>query len=108
MNPEAKGRLVANNNGSLLAGVAYWLNPSLFLRFGLGVGSYHCNECGAPDAAGRRATEKYAGIAGGIGAGIDLVRWRILTMSAEFHSVNLMTVDGMLWNNSVGLAFSID
>ena len=74
----------------------------------LGAGTYHCNECGAPDATGKRGTEKYSGVAGSFGAGIDIVRWSKLTLSIEFHSVNLVTLDGMLWNNSVGLAFAVD
>jgi hypothetical protein len=106
--PDAPGRLVANSNSSLLAGVQYWVNPSLFLRAGAGIGNYHCNECGAPDASGMRRTDKYAGVAGGIGAGIDVVRWGSLVVALEVHSVTLFTVDGMLSNNSLGLAFSVD
>lgn len=106
--PDAPGRLVANSNTTLLAGVQHWVNPSLFLRAGAGVGNYRCNECGAPDASGMRRTDKYAGVAGGFGAGIDVVRWGSLVLAFEVHSVTLFTLDGMLSNNSLGLALSVD
>ncbi|MDX2091129.1 MAG: hypothetical protein SFX73_24930 [Kofleriaceae bacterium] len=101
-------RLVANNTGSLLAGVQYWVNPSLFVRAAAGFGNYHCKECGAPDADGMRRTDKYAGVAGSVGAGIDVVRWGRLVLSFEVHSVTLFTLDGMLSNNALGLAIALD
>ena len=107
-NPDAPGRLVANSNTTLLAGVQHWVNPSLSLRLAVGGGRYRCNECGPPDGSGMRTTEKYAGAAGSFGAGIDLVRWGSLVVGLELHSVTLFTLDGMLSNNSFGLALSVD
>lgn len=106
--PDGKGRLVANANGSLMVGVQHWVFPSLFLRLGVGGGRYRCNECGAPGADGMRATEEYAGVAGGLGVGLDLVRWSNVVLGAEVHTVSLLTVDGVLVNSSLGLTLSVD
>lgn len=106
--PGGKDRLVANSNASLLVGVQHWLNPSLFIRLGVGGGRYRCNECGAPGADGMRSTEKYAGLAGGLGVGLDLVRWSSVVLGAEVHTVSLITLDGMLVSSSLGLTLSVD
>jgi hypothetical protein len=106
--PDGEGRLVANSNAALLVGVQHWVNPSLFLRLGVGGGRYRCNECGAPRADGMRSTEKYAGVAGSLGVGLDLVRWGSVVLGAEVHSVSLITLDGLLVNTSLGLTLSVD
>ena len=97
--------LVANNLTYALVGAQYWAGPSLWLALNVGGGTYHCNQC-VDDASVPRNTKR-AGPGGGVGAGVDLVRFRGVVLDLEVYSVGLITRDGFIMTGgmSLGLAF---
>ncbi|MBA3458791.1 MAG: hypothetical protein H0T46_02440 [Deltaproteobacteria bacterium] len=97
--------LVANNLTYALVGVQYWPGPSLWLNLSAGAGTYHCNQC--VDEASIPQYTKRAGPGGGVGAGVDLVRFRGVVLGLEVYSVGLITREGFIMTSgmSLGLAF---
>ena len=98
--------LVANATTYALAGAQYWVGPSLWVSLGVGGGNYHCKEC-QNDAGQIVPLVKRAGVAGGVGAGLDLARWRGVVLGLEIYSVSLLDRDGLVMTSgmSLGLAF---
>jgi len=97
--------LVANATTYALAGAQYWVGPSLWVSLGVGGGIYHCNSC--LNSAGQTVNTKRTGVAGGVGAGIDLARWRGVVLGLEIYSVSVLDRDGLVMTSgmSLGLAF---
>lgn len=98
-------KLVANNLTYALVGAQYWVGPALWLNLSVGGGTYHCNSC--IDDAGQLRDTKRAGPGGGVGAGVDLVRWRGVVLDLEVYSVGVISRDGFIMTSgmSLGLAF---
>jgi hypothetical protein len=98
-------QLVANNLTYALVGAQYWVARALWLRIGAGGGTYHCNEClmdGSPK------NTKRAGPAGGVGAGVDLVRYHGVVLDLEVYSIGVISRDGFLTTSGMSLGLSFD
>ncbi len=97
--------LVANNLTYALWGAQYWVGPSLWVSLGVGGGTYHCNSCF--NDAGQPVNTKRAGATSGLGAGIDLMRFRGVVLGLEIHGITLLSRDGLVMTSgmSLGLAF---
>lgn len=86
------GNLVANNVTYALAGAQYWFTGSVWASAGIGGGSFHCNQCIDKDTMIAKDT-KHAGPASGVGAGVDLVRFKGMVLGVEIYSVLLLPKD---------------
>ncbi len=97
--------LVANNLTYALWGAQYWVGPSLWVSLGVGAGTYHCNSCF--NDSGQPVNTKRAGGASGLGAGIDIARFRGVVLDLEVHGISVLTREGVVMTGglSVGLAF---
>jgi hypothetical protein len=98
-------KLVANNLTYALIGAQYWVGPALWLNLSVGAGTYHCNQC-VDDASVPRNTKR-AGPGGGVGGGVDLVRFRGVVLGLEVYTVGVISRDGVIMTGgmSLGLAF---
>ena len=105
LHKDLNSTLVANNVTYVLGGVQYWIGPSLWIHLGLGAGTYHCNSC--LNAAKQERNTKRAGVSGGFGAGVDLVRFHGVVLGLEVYTVTLLDRDGVVATSgmSLGLAF---
>ena len=101
------GKLVANNLTYALAGAQTWAAPSLWLGLGVGAGTYHCNECLDPDTDLRVSTKR-AGPSGGVGAGVDLVRFKGVVLGLEVYSIGVITRGGFIMTSGMSLGLSFD
>ena len=98
--------LIANNLTYALAGAQYWAVPSLWLGIAAGAGTYHCNECVTEE--GTRETSKRAGPSGGVGAGVDLVRFKGVVLGLEVYSIGVITRGGFIMTSGMSLGLSFD
>lgn len=97
-------KTVANNVTSFLLGGQYWIGPSLWVRGAGGAGVYKCNQC-----EGTTTSYTRAGIAGAVGVGIDVVRFKGLVLAVELSSINqLNRGEGLLSTNAFGLGLGFD
>lgn len=98
--------LAANSVGYGLAGAQYWVGPSLWVSLGVGGGNYHCNKC--QNDAKQVVDTKRAGPGGGVGAGVDLVRFHGVVLGVEVYSVTLLARGGMVTTSGMSLGLSFD
>lgn len=85
----------------------YYLNAALWLRGGLGFGRYGGPELRMGDFIARERF-RYAGPAGSVGGGVDVVRLKRFRASVEFCSTAMLNRDGVLSSNGFLFGLSID
>ena len=100
------GELYRTDVTHLLIAAQYYLNPALWFRAGVGWGRYAGNELRMGDFIVRERF-RFAGPAGSVGGGVDILRLKRFRASVEFASTALLNRDGILSSNSflLGLAF---
>ena len=75
---------------SFLAGAQYWFGPSIWIRMNGGLAVTTCEKCTTAGADTRRA-----GLAGGAGLGVDVLRVRGLVLGVEAYNISQITKDGL-------------
>lgn len=100
------GTLHTNTEATLQVGGQYYVRPKLWLRFAGGVGFYR-GEMVLLES-GARGRQELRGLAGTVGAGLDLVRWGRVIVGLELASTGLATRDGLLSSSALLLGLSLD
>lgn len=94
----------ANTNVDLLAGAQYYVNPSLWLRLGGGVGVYTARGILIGATVGERTTIGPA-VIGGIGVDLARFKWAVLGIEG---STSAMINGGVLLGSSLKVGLSLD
>lgn len=96
-----------NSVASFLVGGQFWIGPSLWVRAAGGFGVYTCTKlCGNGALPGD--TDRRPGLAGAVGVGVDVARFKGLVLAVELSSINQLNRNGMLSTNAFALALSFD
>lgn len=93
--------LRTNSVASFLAGAQFWFGPSIWIRINGGFGVTTCQKCSSDGTTDTRR----AGLAGGGGLGVDIVRFKGLVLGVETYNVSQITKDG--WQVSFISALSL-
>lgn len=96
------GELRTDVGANLLFGVQLYVNRVLWLRGGLGLGSFSIDEPDSMDA------KILSGPSGVVGGGLDLVRFRRAAIGVEMMSLGMLNRDGLLTTTSFMLDLSIE
>lgn len=93
--------LRTNSVVSFLAGAQYWFGPSIWIRMNGGFAVTTCQKC-KDNMDTRRA-----GLSGGGGLGVDIVRARGLVLGLEAYNISQISKDGLQTTliSSVSLMF---
>ncbi|MGE0870753.1 MAG: hypothetical protein AB7P03_19460 [Kofleriaceae bacterium] len=99
-------KLERNITSMVLAGAQYWVAPSLWLGAGIGAGLYqgHSVEI-APSVLGDITLP---GPAGGVGLGVNLVRWRSVVLALDAYSSLMVHRKGLLSTTGIALGLAFD
>jgi len=111
MGDDATNQRFTNQVSSALVGAQHYVNQALWLRIAGGFSRYFGDDVLLEAPAGqpqRRGDVRYAGPAGSVGAGLDLLRWKRFHVGAEIFSTGIITRDGILSSNGFLLGFSVD
>lgn len=111
MGADAETTTYTNQVSSFLVGAQHYVNAGLWLRIGLGFGSYVGDEVLLDARAGepmQRGDIRLAGPAGSVGAGLDVLRLKRFRVSAEICSTGMLTRDGLLSSGGFLIGFSVD
>jgi len=95
-----------NTNTNLLAGAQYWVNPSLWLRFGGGLGVYQGRQVVL--STGKPGDLTLAGPAALAGVGIDLLRFKWAVLDLEVATSMMINSEGLLVASGANLGLAFD
>lgn len=95
-----------NVDVNLMLGGQFYVNRSLWLRTGLGFGVFRAR--GIDDAMGGKRDVNLGGPAGLVGAGLDLVRLKRLSIGLEIMSITMLNREGILSTNGFLLNATFD
>jgi hypothetical protein len=95
-----QGATLHNDDLRLLVGAQYYAQPSLWVRFGGGYGSYH------EDFGGDKGDRTLRGVAGLLGFGLDLARFGHWVIGSEFFTSGTITKDGLMTSQALCLGVS--
>jgi hypothetical protein len=97
--------IATNSDTNLLAGAQYYVNPSLWLRFGGGIGVYQGRQVTLSTNQTGDLTLAGPAVLGGLG--VDLLRFKWAVLGIEFSTSAMINGDGVLvaTGANVGLAF---
>jgi hypothetical protein len=104
--PAMQNATQTNTNTNLLAGALYYVNPSLWLRFGGGLGVYHAVQVTLP--SGLLGDVALAGPAMLGGVGVDLARFKSAVLGLELGTSAMINSDGLLLASGLNLGLSFD
>lgn len=96
------GELRTDVGANALLGVQLYLNRVLWLRGGVGLGTFNSD---TSDSMARRILSGPAGVGGG---GLDLVRFRRAAIGVEMMSIGMVNREGLLTTTSFMLDLSIE
>ncbi len=100
---DSSGGTIRTDVGSnLLLGVQLYVNRVLWLRGGVGLGSFQIDD---PDSMKTKILGGPSGVAGG---GLDLVRFRRVAIGVEMMSLGMLNRDGLLTTTAFMLDFTIE
>jgi hypothetical protein len=100
------GPTLTNTNTDLLAGALHYVNRSLWLRFGGGVGGYHGSQVTL--ANGTRGDITLIGPAALAGFGLDLVRVKSAVVDFEIATSAMINREGVLIASGANIGLSFD
>jgi hypothetical protein len=95
-----------NTDTNLLAGALHYVNPSLWLRFGGGLGVYQGRQVALPDGGIGNVTLVGPAVLGG--AGVDLLRLKFAVVGIEVRTSAMVNRDGVLVASALNLGLSFD
>jgi len=95
-----EGATLHNDDLRLLVGAKYYAQPSLWVRFGGGYGSYH------EVFGGDKGDRTLRGVAGLFGFGLDLARFGHWVVGSEFFTSGTITKDGLMTSSALCLGLS--
>ena len=95
-----EGATLHNDDLRLIVGAQYYAQPSLWVRFGGGYGSYH------EDFGGDKGDRTLRGVAGLVGFGLDLARFGHWVIGSEFFTAGTITKDGLMTSSALCLGVS--
>jgi hypothetical protein len=98
----SSGDLRTDVGTNLLFGAQLYVNRVLWLRGGVGLGSFSIDE---PDSMDTRIL---AGPSGVVGGGLDLVRFRRAAIGVEMMSIGMLNRDGLLTTTSFMVDLSVE
>ncbi len=96
------GKLRTDVGTNLLIGAQLYVNRVLWLRAGVGLGSFKIDE---PDSMTAKTLSGPSGVAGG---GLDLVRFRRAAIGVEMMSLGMLNRDGLLTTTAFMLDLTIE
>lgn len=96
----------ANTVGELLAGVQYYANPSLWLRFAGGFAAYQRRGVQLDNGKIGNTTLLGPGILGGLGVEVARFHWAVLDVEVQTSAV--IGLHGVLFASGLGFGVSID
>jgi len=98
--------LQTNTNTNLLAGALYYANPSLWVRFGGGLGVYRGNQVTLSSGAIGNVMLAGPAVLGGIG--VDIARFKSAVLGLEVGTSAMINSDGVLVASGLNLGLSFD
>ena len=104
--PAMQSATKTNTNTNLLAGALYYVNPSLWLRFGGGLGVYHAVQVTLSSGLLGDVTLAGPAILGGVG--VDLARFKSAVLGLELGTSAMINSDGLLFASGANLGLSFD
>lgn len=105
--PAKDAPLATNNASGVLAGLQYFVGPSLWVRGGVGVGTYRAEQSDL-DGTGTVIAHRVAYGAGFLGgAGVELARFRHVSLGLETFVLSLVTRDGDITTGAFLLDVSV-
>lgn len=104
--PAMQNATETNTNTNLLAGALHYVNPSLWLRFGGGLGVYTGRQVTL--STGQLGTVTLAGPAVLGGVGVDLARFKSVVLDLEVETSAMINSDGVLMASGAHLGLSFD
>lgn len=96
------GKIRTDVGSNLLVGVQLYVNRVLWLRGGVGLGSFQIAEVDSMD------TKILGGPSGVVGGGLDLVRFRRAAIGVEMMSLGMLNRDGLLTTTAFMLDLTIE
>jgi len=104
--PAMQNKTQTNTNTNLLAGALYYVNPSLWLRFGGGLGVYQGRQITL--STGQLGNVTLVGPAMLGGVGVDIARLKSAVLGLEVGTSAMINVDGVLVASGLNLGLSFD
>jgi len=95
-----------NTDTNLLAGALHYVNPSLWLRLGGGVGVYQGRQVALSSGGIGNVTLVGPAVLGG--AGVDLLRLKFAVVGIEVRTSAMVNRDGVLVASGLNLGLSFD
>lgn len=100
------GPAATNSDTNALIGAQYYVGPSLWLRFAGGVGVYQARDVVL--GTGQPGERQLIGPAALAALGIELARWRWAVLSIEVSASAMVSHEGVLVANGLGLGIAFD
>lgn len=104
--PAMESGTETNTNTNLIAGALYYMNPSLWVRFGGGIGVYQGRQVTL--STGQLGNVTLSGPAVLAGVGVDLARFKSAVLGIEFGTSAMINNDGVLLASGAHLGLSFD
>lgn len=104
--PGMDSSLQTNTNTNLLAGALYYVNPSLWVRFGGGLGVYRGSQVTLASGAIGNVVLAGPAVLGGIG--VDVARFKSAVLGLEVGTSAMINSDGVLAAGGLNLGLSFD
>jgi hypothetical protein len=107
--PKGEG-VQANSDTNLLVGAQHYVDPSLWLRFGGGVGVYQRKRIvvGVVDGREQLGDRTLVGPAALAGIGLDIARFKWAVLGIEAATTAMVNRDGVLLASHLNLGVSFD
>jgi hypothetical protein len=99
------GAIETNTNANLLAGALHYVNTSLWVRFGGGLGVYHASQVALTQGFGNLTLVGPAALAG---FGLDLLRVKSAVLDFESGASAMLNSEGVLVASGANLGLSFD
>lgn len=104
--PAMQSETKTNTNTNLLAGALHYVNPSLWLRFGGGLGVYTGRQVAL--STGQLGNVDLVGPAMLGGVGVDLARFKSVVLDLEIETSAMINNDGVLIASGAHVGLSFD
>lgn len=104
--PAMQTKTKTNTNTNLLAGALHYVNPSLWLRFGGGLGVYTGRQVAL--STGQLGNVDLVGPAMLGGVGVDLARFKSVVLDLEIETSAMINNDGVLMASGAHIGLSFD